>query len=143
MNLVLTRLFNEIDGAFSRIDSEDNSFQCVGLEHAYDSGNGDGSYSPKLQAGTYTCKRSMHRLHGMTQDFETFQIMDVPGHSNILFHWGNYNDDSDGCVLLGRRMVPNPDSSGTNMITSSKNTFNAFMDAQKGVDTFTLTVKDV
>lgn len=143
MNLTLNRSEKREDGIFGILRDEARKQVAVTLEHAYDSGNGDGSYTAKIPDGTYTCVRSMHRLHGMTDDFETFEITNVPGHTNILFHWGNYNSDSDGCVLLGRRILPDTRSIATgNMISSSRNTFNAFMDLQKGLNQFTLTVKD-
>jgi len=142
MNLKLVNQVKEADGIFGTLTSEDGTFSCVTLQHAYDSGLGNGSFEPKLPSGTYICQRSMHQLEGMTAPFETFQIMNVPNHTNMLIHAGNYNNDSDGCVLVGRRIVPNPDAPGSNMITSSKNTFNAFMDLQKGVDQFTLTVSN-
>lgn len=142
MTLTLKRLTYDADGVFSTILDETGNEVAKGLEHAYDSGRGDGSYLPKTPAGTYTCQRSMHLLHGMTQPFETFQVMNVPGHSNILIHWGNYNDDSDGCILVGRNVVPRPDRPAENMITSSKNMFLKIMDLQKGLDSFTLVVED-
>ncbi len=142
MNMTLLRQVAESDGVYGTLTSEDNAFSCVTLEHAYDSGLGNGTYSPKLPNGTYTCQRGQHQLESMTTPFTTFQIMNVLGHTNILLHFGNYNKDSNGCVLLGRRIVPNPSASGENMITSSRNTFNAFMDLQEDVDQFTLTVKD-
>jgi hypothetical protein len=73
----------------------------------------------------------------MVNPFITFEITGVPGHTGILFHMGNYNQDSDGCVLLGESTVPDPDPT---MITSSVLTFNQFMGSQTGVDTFQLTV---
>lgn len=44
-------------------------------------------YSPKLAA-------------------ETFELKDVPGRSEIKFHWGNHPSDSQGCILIGYRLVP-------------------------------------
>ena len=28
-------------------------------------------------------------------------LMDVPGHQGIEIHWGNYPDNSRGCILVG------------------------------------------
>ncbi len=75
----------------------------------------------------------MHRLHGMTEDFETFEIRGVPGHTGILFHWGNYNQDSDGCVLLGS-------ARNGDMIVNSREEFANFMELQKGINNFELVV---
>lgn len=141
MNLTLTRTDKKEDGIFGVLTDEQGKQIAVSLEHAYDSGNGDGSYEPKLQSGVYKCVRGEHRLHSQLMPFTTFEITGVVGHTGILFHIGNYNEDSNGCVLLGRRILPSPLPSSDNMITSSRNTFNAFMDLQKGVNEFTLTVK--
>lgn len=135
MNITLIRTEKNEHGIFGRIVAESGKFNCVTLEHAYE----DAGSLPfaKIPAGTYVCHRhSPNRLL-----YETFEVMNVRGHSGILIHVGNYNEDSIGCILVGRRIMPRPGGQG-NMITSSKNTFNAFMDLQKGINNFTLTVKD-
>lgn len=138
MNLTLKRLYSEADGIFSELVQENGEIFCYTLEHAFDDGSGRGSFAPKIGDGTYTCQRSMHRLHNMTQDFETFEVMNVPGHSGLLFHWGNFNQDSDGCILVGEA-IASYQMTGK-MITNSKVEFAAFMQLQSGLDTFTLTV---
>lgn len=136
MDMTLTRTRNREDGIFGTLKSNDLSFKCVTLEHAYmDPVKGA---LPKLQPGTYTCVRGPHRLHNMTSDFITFEITGVPGHTNILFHWGNYNKDSEGCVLLGDTVAAN--DVGEGMVTCSRLTYSEFMKAQKGIDKFILTV---
>lgn len=143
MNLILFRDEYREDGIFGKLVDEHNNQVAVTLEHSYDAGMGNGGYIPKIAAGTYTCVRhAPNRL-----PYETFMLENVPpfqGHpvSGILIHIGNYDKDSIGCILLGRRIVPNPATPGTNMITSSKNTFNAFMDMQRDLNSFTLVVKD-
>lgn len=77
--------------------------------------------------------RGMHQLAGMKAPFETFEVMSVPGHQGILLHVGNFNEDSSGCILLGK------DRAG-GMITQSTLTFEAFMKLQAGVNTFKLVV---
>lgn len=140
MNLKLIRLTPSYDGVYGELFQEDNSLVGVTLEHAYPTKEAASyvSYNPKLQDGVYTCVRGQHKLHDAIP-FETFEITGVKGHSGILFHVGNYNKDSEGCVLLGRRILHNPDAEGR-MISSSRNTFNKFMDIQKGINEFTLTV---
>jgi len=117
--------YNE-NGIFGVLTKEDGTQIAVTLEHSYDS-------KPKLYNGTFQCVRGPHRLHNMTSDFITFEITGVEDHSNILFHWGNYNKDSDGCVLLGKERV-------NDMITTSRDTFKLFMDLMAGLDSFTLIV---
>jgi hypothetical protein len=74
----------------------------------------------------------------MTEPFDTFEITDVPLHNNILFHPGNYNDDSEGCVLLGKAYGMK--LNGGKMIVNSRNAFDHFMYLQEGVDSFVLIV---
>lgn len=138
MNLTLVRTDFDADGIYSILTDNLGVLIAHCLEHSYDAGAGNGSYAPKIPNGTYTCQRSMHRLHNMPHDFETFQVMDVPNHSSILFHWGNYNNDSDGCILVGRKVTIGP--GGVHMITDSKDTFAKFMALQHDIDTFTLTI---
>ncbi len=133
MKLKLIREEAEYDGIFGKLLDETGKRIAVTLEHSYNN-------VPKIPVGTYECKLSLHRLHGMNYDFSTYQVQDVPGHSSILFHWGNYNEDSDGCILLGKNIIPNTESIDGRMITSSKNTFSKFMDLLRGKDTFTLEV---
>ena len=132
MDLTLTRKLKEEDGIFSILSNESGSVIAMTLEHSYDN-------EPKIPNGTFTCVRGQHLLHGMTEDFTTFEITGVEGHSNLLFHWGNYNKDSEGCVLLGQQTVD--DSSGDKMITNSRATFTKFMEIQEGLDSFILIVQ--
>lgn len=134
MNLTLTRNKFRPDGVFSTLTNDLGEVVAFTLEHSYDN-------LPKLQPGAYTCVRGQHQLHHMTAPFETFEIKGVIGHSNILFHWGNYNADSDGCVLLGEKVVPAAKAANAAlMVTNSKVTFAKFMELQQGVDSFTLSV---
>lgn len=109
---------------------------CWTLDHAYPVGIGNDP-EPKLYDGVFTCVRGPHRLHGMTEDFETFEITGVKGHTDILFHWGNWNKNSDGCVLTGRALIKGDPW----MVTDSRDTFAEFMKLQEGVDSFQLTVR--
>ncbi len=138
MNLKIIRYTPSYDGVFGELSTGDGKSFGVTLEHAFSDTLDQGPFWAKVKDGTYTCKRGEHQLHNSPK-FITFEVTGVEGHQGILFHVGNYNKDSEGCILLGRRIVHNPDAEGR-MITSSKNTFNKFMDLQKNVDEFTLTV---
>lgn len=140
MTLTLTRIFDRSDGIFSELTDEKGKIIARTLEHAYMFVNDVSKerYEPKLYDGTFTCKRSMHRLHGMKNDFETFEITGVKDHTNILFHWGNWHTDSDGCVLLGEGIAS---SSKGQMITASKQAFAEFMELLTGVNEFSLVVQ--
>ncbi len=143
MDLTLTRFLSRADGIFSRLFTPDGSLLAVTLEHAYlqDSNAGaEGAvlvYSPKIPLGAFACHRGMHQLASMTEPFETFEICGVQGHCNLLFHAGNFNKDSEGCILLGEDCTGSTEGE---MVTNSRATFTKFMQAQTGIDSFTLTV---
>lgn len=141
MILRLERYLYSNDGIFGTLYGDDLKPLCKVLEHAYPSIHSDGrrsDYEAKLPEGTYSCVRGTHRLHDNIP-FETFEIEGVKGHDNILFHAGNYNGDSEGCLLLGATVVFAPNDRGR-MVTNSKATFKTFMQTLKGVDNFTLIV---
>lgn len=135
MDLILQRHQLKSTGIFGSLASADE-IVAVTLEHAFQ--NGD-LWLPAIPEGVYTCQRGMHQLEGMKEPFETFEIMNVPGHTGILFHVGNYNRDSSGCVLLGSMIIS--DSAG-DMITGSSKTFQKFMQLQAPVEMFQLTVEN-
>lgn len=135
MDLTLIRKEKIKDGIFGYIPE----LTLVTLEHAYSIEHTIGIYEPKVPKGIYLCHKGIHKLAHMTHTFETYEIMDVPDHYNILFHTGNYNADSEGCVLLGTMIQPSP---FPNRITGSKLAFDLFMSAQKDVDSFKLLIED-
>lgn len=137
MNLTLTRKEYRPDGIFSVLTDEAGNVLAHTLEHAYPKQGGEG-YVPKVDLGTYHCVRGQHQLAGAASPFSTFEIKDVPGHSGVLFHKGNWQADSHGCVLLGEGVTGSPQGQ---MVTQSGAAFRAFMDKLTGLDEFTLTVK--
>ena len=138
MDLYLVRKQYREDGVFGVLQDFFANEIALTLEHSYP-GVQPGTYRAKIPAGNYTCVLGSHRLEGMAHPFSTYQVMDVPGHSNILFHWGNYNSDSDGCVLLGESI--GNIGNRPQMITNSKKTFEKFMELQKGNISFKLIVE--
>ena len=118
-------------GIWGKLITDDKVY--VTLEHAFINPKADG-FRPILQSGVYPCVRGMHQLKRMSVPFETFEITNVPGHTGILFHVGNFNGDSEGCVLLGN-------SSNTNQLFNSADAFTAFMKSLKGINSFNLRVE--
>lgn len=132
-NFTLVRYDSTVSGVFGVLLSK--GFKCETLEHSYYD-QPENEYIPKVPEGTYLCRKGEHRLLGMEKDFETFEIENVPGHTNILFHIGNYNKDSDGCVLLGAIRM-------RDAVASSGDTFNRFMKFLDGVNEFNLDVVNI
>lgn len=124
-----------INGIFGQLFNDDDSLFCQTLERAYllETGNGP-IFAPKIPPGAYLCVRGEHQLEHMTEPFMTFEITGVPNHTGCLFHKGNWETDSIGCVLLG--MI----RQGTVEILESKIAFDKFMELMTGVDCFPLTV---
>lgn len=140
MNLILQRIRVLEAGIFSHLLDASGKPLFVTLEHAYPKPSG--GFLPKIPAGVYTCVRGRHRLHGMDEDFDTFEVTGVAGHSGLLFHWGNFNKDSDGCILLGNFF--STDTTGLPVaVMQSRVAFAAFIYLMEGAGTFQLTVKEM
>ena len=126
---------NAIEGGiFGRLLMKDGTVIAFTLEHAYPLGNVPG-YRAKIPPGVFLCVRGPHRLKGMTEDFLTYEVTGITGHSGLIFHWGNYNADSEGCILLGTRREGD-------MVINSKIAFRRFLLLVEHKDTFFLVVED-
>lgn len=49
-----------------------------------------------IYAGEYICHPYSSEKYP-----NVWQVMNVPDRSLILFHWGNWESDTEGCILLG------------------------------------------
>jgi Family of unknown function (DUF5675) len=121
------------DGIFGTLTS-DTGWQCVCLQHAYL--QNDGTYTAKVSPGIYTCKLRDSAHFG----YKVYGLVDVPAFqgkpvSDIEIHRGNYNKDSEGCILLGEDIIT---SNGQDMITKSEKTFDEFMELLGKSEEFTL-----
>ncbi len=130
MNIILRRTEESAEGIFGAMTDELGNQVCVTLEHAYDSGLGNGTFAPKIPAGTYTCRRRLSPHFG----FEVFEVLKVPNCTFIEIHPGNTEKDSIGCILVGTTRQGDA-------ITQSRVAFDKFMELQKGLDSFQLTVQ--
>lgn len=135
MKNILKRTGKHPDGIFGEFFFENEGRFCVTLEHAYQ--QADGSYEAKIPPGEYLCLRGMHWIH-KGAPFETFEISGVPMHHGLLFHAGNFNRDSAGCVLIGRSVATIDE--GEEIITGSRDRFSDFMARLDGVNRFDLDV---
>jgi hypothetical protein len=133
MNLILSRQTVDTNGIFGTLLMLDGTAVCETLEHNFDG-------CAALPLGVYPCVRGWHRLHPEQEVFETFEVTGVPGHTGILFHCGNQNADSRGCVLLGT--WTHHDHGSPDAIEGSRDAFARFMGYQTAVDHFTLTVQE-
>ena len=130
MDFTLIRQPGSSMGIFGELEaSEPDGLLLSTLEHAFM--QPDGTFKPAVPAGVYTCKRRLSPRFG----YDVFELLNVPGHDFIEIHKGNYNHQSDGCILLGMEQT-------ATMITSSLEAFTRFMELQHGLDTFQLTILD-
>lgn len=80
-----------------------------------------------------------YRRKSPKRGYQLFGLLAVPGRSDIEIHVGNTVADSSGCILVGTRLGMVGDQHG---ILESHRAFDALMLHLKGVDRFTLDVRN-
>ena len=127
---IVTKIENEI-----KINKFINIPFAVTLEPEWKNNRADISCIP---AGEYVCKRIVSPKFG-----ETFEVTNVPGRENILFHWGNYSLDTHGCIVVAEKFGA---LGGKTVVQESKSVvgegFNEFMARLLGIKEFTLKIKE-
>jgi len=86
-----------------------------------------------IPQGNYNCKR----FHG-TKWPNTFEI-EVKGHTAVLFHSGNTEADTLGCILLGATVGK---LKGNRAVLNSGDTFKNFLGITSNVNKFNLYIED-
>jgi hypothetical protein len=90
-----------------------------------------------IPAGKYMavrCNKSVEYGYRDSPKFgDTFVVESVPGRSKILFHKGNIDDDSHGCILVGEQFGKLGRSTA---ILSSKDGFNEFLKINRDLCSF-------
>lgn len=115
------------DGCFSVLLWDGRPF-AVSVEHTFDDGR------PVLGNGWPECHATKYHKGG----YDTFEIM-VPGHTRVLFHKGNTEDDSIACVIVAESFgVLNNKTA----VQDSKGGFEEFMRLTNGLESFTMKVSD-
>ena len=92
MRLTLTRLYKGDDCTIGVLSSSEGLL-CFTLENPWKHNEPCISCIPE---GEYTCKP-----HNGTKYKDTWEVRDVEGRSAILFHSGNTESDTKGCILPG------------------------------------------
>lgn len=88
-----------------------------------------------IPPGAYICARVQSPRFG-----RTFEITGVPGRSHILFHKGNTEEHTHGCVLLGQ--YPGK-LRKLRAVLNSGATFERFLEVLDGVGEFRLAITDL
>lgn len=103
--------------------------QCVTLEPY----TNDNAVSIScIPTGQYICNRYATLKHP-----NTFTVSNVYGRSTILFHAGNIDDHTEGCIILGKKFG---DLKNEWAVLDSRNAMADFMDRLKYDESFTLTI---
>jgi len=113
----------------SLVDSSDRSFKLATLENTWLNNE---PFISCIPAGSKICKRVDSPRYG-----NTFEVTDVEGRTHILFHWGNYEKNTLGCILLGMEQAPEED-----MIKTSRKGFGQFIKYTSTVNEFELLIRE-
>jgi len=130
-NFILKRIASNIDGTFGVLIDDTIPF-CLTVERPWLNNQSGISCIPD---GFYICKRGQFTKHG-----NTFEVTHVPERTAILFHKGNIDDDSHGCIIVGEQYG----YLDTNIaVLASGIAFEEFLNRLKDINEFELTIKTV
>ena len=130
MELKLKRVADNEDATFGVLINGNIPF-AVTLEPAWEDNKKGISCIP---SGPYSCKRVKSPKFG-----DTFEILDVEGRTHILFHKGNSERNTQGCVLIAEEFGR---LNGKAAVLASGRGFTEFMSILKEVDEFELIIED-
>jgi len=119
------------DGTFGVLFDEDTPF-CLTLEREWRDNKRSESCIP---VGNYVCEKIKSPRFG-----DTFQVLNVKDRSAILFHKGNLEDDSHGCILIGEMYERFKDK---NAILASGRAWREFKERTKDIKFFKLRITNV
>ena len=129
--LTLKLVTTGAQGTFGVLLDNDEPF-CLTLEDPWKNNEPNVSCIPD---GMYNCERAKSPKFG-----DTFEVTRVTGRTHILFHRGNTQDDTHGCILVGEQYSRLNDKWA---IVVSGDAFNEFMRRMGGEKVFQLLVKFV
>ena len=131
MLLTLKRVAENEDGTFGVLIHNNIPF-CLTLEPEWQNNKQNISCIPPKH---YTCQKVNSPKFG-----STFEIKRVPNRTHVLFHKGNVETDTLGCVILGEQFES---LNGKCAILRSGKAFDEFINLTKGLITFNLQIEDV
>lgn len=97
----------------------DSGFGCYTLEPALDRAE-----HPCIPKGGYRCDLKDHPKHG-----KCYELADVPGRTSVLIHVGNFERDTEGCILVGNAIGT---IGNDHALLASKDAYRRFMDDMAG-----------
>jgi hypothetical protein len=133
----LSRKYGEkqTTGHICFFDGDDLVFDCKTLEPPwkYNLKNESCIYESTIDQPYFHVKKHISPTYGLC-----FKVFGVKGRSEILFHLGNYYDNTDGCILVGEAFG-DINKDGLKDVINSKDTFDKMM--EKLPDSFKLYIK--
>lgn len=117
----------------------DGHFCCLTLELPWKDNKKNESCIP---LGEYVCKITKDRKTKSGKAINlTYEVENVPNRSGILFHVGNFLQDTHGCILLGKgvdtTMTERP------MLTYSVSGYETFVKMTAQISEFKLIIKEI
>jgi hypothetical protein len=109
----------QAEGAFGVLLAGSILPLSLGRTYPKDDADPRGEQFVKIPPGRYVCRRTYFHRGG----FDTYEVTGVEGHSRLLFHKGNVEADSEGCILVGQRF----DQWGRPAVLESALAFSVFM----------------
>lgn len=120
VNLEIIRLEESAEHGTFGVLKINKSVYCCTLEPSDRLNKTNQSSIPAKQ---YKCNKIISPKYGTT-----YQVMDVPDRTHILFHAGNIDDHTEGCIILGQHFGK---LRGNKAVLNSGKTFMRFMELLK------------
>jgi len=116
-------------GQLVLFEKDEIVFQCKTLEPEWNENKKGISCIPER---TYQVKKHISPTY-----YKCLKVFDVAGRSEILIHWGNYRDNTEGCILVGTSFQ-DINKDGLMDVINSKAVFDKLMQVVK--DSFRLII---
>ena len=129
MHLTLQRVNDEHQCTLGVIYNQRGDILCFTLENPWHDNRRNISCIPE---GDYEVKP-----YSSPKYREVWELQNVKDRSKILIHAGNFEEDTHGCILVGRAIK---DYNGQKMITNSQLTLNKLREEIGVNNSFTLEV---
>jgi hypothetical protein len=135
MVATIIRFKETLEGTVGLLYFDDIDFYCFTLQP--DSKDAERFYIPD---GEYIAKRFSGKKWKDTFEIVRPGTSGIDGHKYLLFHSGNIEKHSEGCILLGETISK---LEGARAVLNSGATFQKFLFYTKDTDAFEVTLKTV
>lgn len=140
MKIVIKRIAYTDEGAFGVMMLDGMPFALT-LERPWRDNRRGESCIPAANYEAVRCRESAEYNYQDSPMFgDTFVVENVPGRKKILFHKGNLDDDTHGCILVGEQFGKLGTERG---ILASKAGFKEFLTITREIGRFDLSIVNV